>query len=64
MEGNKDVDILTKQSSKLQSLDLQTPLSKAYVKSYSQIQQIWQKYWDIDTGTHSYKIQKHDGHGK
>ena len=48
--GNEDVDILAKQSLKLQTVDMRIPRSRAEGKAIikRQMQNIWQEYWDIN----------------
>ncbi|KAJ8333541.1 hypothetical protein SKAU_G00415490 [Synaphobranchus kaupii] len=65
VEGNETVDILAKQSLKLQLIDILIPLSKAEVKTIiKDMCKTRKEYWDlIDTGRHLHSIQKHVGVG-
>ena len=46
VEGNEDVDILAKQSLRIQTIDVEIPLCKAESKSIikEQMQIVWQEY--------------------
>ena len=64
VKGNEQVDILAKQALKISHVDLQVPLRKAKVKSFSRTyaQNTWQEHWGMsETGRHLYNIQRHVG---
>ncbi len=67
VKGNKEVDLLAKQSLKSQTIDLQVKLSKAEAKTIIKVhaQNLWQEYWVFsDTGRQFYNIQSKVGVGR